>query len=646
MSNLRALAALLVAVFALLTATPQPTCAQEEFQGVGMVKLKSAFRFVRPPPNHRPPPFRKPPPAASPSPAFTHEVDYNELQILCPQEVDSSTNYTRDDPQCAVPRGSVAVGDEAEAVRAEFRLLSGDLVNVTLEEVDESEPGSRRRMLSQLREELATGRRLLNTDTAPLPGRSFRLKSLRPVRQTEQKEIYTGTPIDLRTVVFIMDFSDCRMPQAPAVTKERVTRDMLKTSASPANNLAGYYSTCSYGKTIFNPDNFIVVGPVPMKCAGNIPAIPRPPRPAPPPRPPPRTISTKPAPPPLSRRNATYEDWWDLSRFCSASEQQAWERAAEAFAQAEVAKNPGDPEMQKLARLLQWRTRRRNLFILPSNVRCSWAGYADVTCTSATCSAYVRGYGSATTPHVVMHEVMHNYGLEHAGRGFVEYGDQTDVMGDYSKASAGLLCPNAPNMYRIGWAKPLNEPGTPAFASDADGPPAFGNLTVANFTSNWIRGLVIPAQGTRDDNMNVVNVGAAGPELEAERITGVNRYYFSYRVQNRTSGGYDSGITSSFNRKVLVHSYNGIQSERVFGFKPNLIDWGPNFQSKTSTWTSPFVALRGGLGGAVRVVVVSTSDTQAVVNICRMTETRETTCNDGFDNDCDGAADDEDGDCQ
>lgn len=73
--------------------------------------------------------------------------------------------------------------------QAEFRLLSGDLVNVTLEEVDESEPGSRRRMLSQLREELATGRRLLNTDTAPLPGRSFRLKSLRPVRQTEQKEV-------------------------------------------------------------------------------------------------------------------------------------------------------------------------------------------------------------------------------------------------------------------------------------------------------------------------------------------------------------------------------------------------------------------------------------------------------------------------
>ncbi|KAG2432562.1 hypothetical protein HXX76_008907 [Chlamydomonas incerta] len=615
-----------------------------------MVKLKSAFRFVRPPPSSRPPPFRRPPPVASPSPAFTHEIELNELQILCPQEVDSSTNYTRDDPQCAVPRGSVAVGDEAEAVRTEFRLLSGDLVNVTLEEVDESAPGSRRRQLSQLRRELASGRSLLQADAAVVPpAKSFRLKSLRPVRQSEQKEIYTGTPIDLRTVVYIMDFSDCRMPQPAAVTRERVTRDMLDTSASPANNLADYYTTCSYGKTIFNPDNFIVVGPVPMKCAGNIPAIPRPPRPAPPPRPPPRTISTRPAPPPLSRRNATYEDWWDLSRFCSASEQQAWERAAEAFAQAEVAKNPDDPEMQKLARLLTWRTRRRNIYILPPTVRCSWAGYADVTCTSATCSAYVRGYGSSTTPHVVMHEAMHNYGLEHAGRGALEYGDQTDVMGDYSRAGAGLLCPNAPNLYRIGWAKPLNPPGTPRFAADADGATgAWGNLTVANFTtSNWVRGLVIPAQGSRDDNMVVVNVGAGGPELDAERITGVNRYYFSYRVQNRTAGGYDSGVTSSYHRKVLVHSYNGIQSERVFGFKPNLVDAGPSFgSSKSSTWTSPFVAVRGRLGGAVRVVVVSTSDTEAVVDVCQVTETRESSCGDGLDNDCDGAADSEDSDCQ
>ncbi|KAG2454126.1 hypothetical protein HYH02_001162 [Chlamydomonas schloesseri] len=626
-----------------------------------MVKLKSAFRFVRPPPSHRPPPFRKyPPPSASPEP-FTHAIEYNELQILCPQEVDSSSNYTRDDPRCAVPRGAVAVGDEAEAVRSEFRLLSGDLVNVTLEEVDEAEPGSRRRQLAQSRADLAAaasgGRQLLDTTStstmAPVlpPSKSFRLRSLRAVRQSEQKEIYTGTPIDLRTIVFIMDFSDCRMPQSPAVTKERVTRDILRTSTSPTNNLANYYSTCSYGKTIFNPDNTIVVGPVPMKCLGGTPAIPRPPRPAPPPRPPPRTNSTRPAPPPLSRRNATYEDWWDLSRFCSASEQQAWERAAEAFAQAEVAKNPDDPEMQKLARLLQWRTRRRSIYILPSNVRCSWAGYADVTCTSATCSAYVRGYGSATTPHLVMHEVMHNYGLEHAGRGVLEYGDQTDVMGDYSKASSGLLCPNAPNMYRIGWAKPINPPGTPPFTPDANGAVgAFGNLTVANFTtSNWIRGLVIPAQGTRDDNMVVVNVGAAGPELDAARITGVNKYYFSYRVRNATAGGYDSGVSSTFHRKVLVHRYGGIQSERVFGFRPDLVDSGPTFaSSRSATWTSPFVPLHdNGLGGAVRVVVVSATDTEAVVNICRMTETRETSCGDGLDNDCDGATDDqEDSDCQ
>lgn len=49
-------------------------------------------------------------------------------------------------------------------------------------------------------------------------------------------QIYTGTPIDLRTVVFIMDFSDCRMPQAPAVTKE------VRAGASCGTAVGGHRS--------------------------------------------------------------------------------------------------------------------------------------------------------------------------------------------------------------------------------------------------------------------------------------------------------------------------------------------------------------------------------------------------------------------
>nr|BAB68382.1 gametolysin [Chlamydomonas reinhardtii]BAB68384.1 gametolysin [Chlamydomonas reinhardtii] len=630
-----AAAALLVAACVLCTA---PAWAQNETSGTGMVKTKSAFRWIRPPPA-RPPPFRRPPPAQVP---YVHKVEYTELQILCPQIIDPVTKYPMDDPACNVPRATVAAGEEALTIRDENGLLNGDLLNVTLEEVDTPENPSRRRLRSIIREEQRTGRVLLAT-SAELPTPAFRLKSLKSILKGSQKEIYSGTPIDLRTIVYIMDFSSCKLAgwSAPAtLTPEKVTSDMLRSASAPANNLANYYGACSYEKTLFNPNNFLVLGPVPVPCIGGVTPPPRPPRP---PRPPPRAGSTISS---LSRRNDTYDDWWDLSKYCTASEQQAWERAAEAYAQAIVAQDPNSATGKKLQGILQWRERRRNIYILPPGVKCSWSGYADVTCTSATCSAYVRGYSDTNAMQVIMHEAMHNYGLEHAGRGTLEYGDATDVMGDFNKAGKGLLCPNAPNMYRIGWAKPINEPGVAPFQTATTG--AWGNLTVANFTNtNWIRGLVIPAQGTRDDNMIVVNVGAESTQIGAAKATGAQAYYFSYRIKNTTAGGYDSGLTSDFHKKVLVHAYNGIQSERVFGFKSNLLDWGPNFQSRSNTWTSPFLAVTNDLGGGVRLVVQSTSDTQAVVDICRITENgKELSCDDGIDNDCDGLQDTEDPDCQ
>ncbi|KAG2437916.1 hypothetical protein HXX76_005532 [Chlamydomonas incerta] len=635
-----AAAALLVAACVLCAA---PTWAADT-EGTGMVKTKSAFRWIRPPPA-RPPPYRRAAPKAPVQTPYVHKIEYTELQVLCPQIIDSVTGYPKDDPFCNVPRATVAAGEEALTVRNDNGLLNGDLVNVTLEEVDTPTNPSRRRLLSIIREEQRTGRVLLDT-TSELPAPSFKLKGLKSVKKGSQKEIYSGKPIDLRTIVFIMDFGDCKLNgwSAPAaLTRDRVTSDMLRNvPGSPPNNLANYYGACSYEKTLFNPDNFLVLGPVPVPCQGGVTPPPRPPRP---PRPPPRAGSTASS---LSRRNDTYDDWWDLSKFCTASEQQAWERAAEAYAQAIVAKDPNSADGKKLQAILQWKERRRNIYILPPSVKCSWSGYADVTCTSATCSAYVRGYSDSAL-QVLMHESMHNYGLEHAGRGSLEYGDATDVMGDFNKAGKGLLCPNAPNMYRIGWAKPINEAGTKPFDINSSG--AFGNLTAANFTGdegNWIKNLVIPAQGTRDDNMIVVNMGAENNQVGAKKAAAAQAYYFSYRIKNTTAGGYDSGLTSDFNKKVLVHAYNGIQSERVFGFKANLLDWGPNFQSKSNTWTSPFLAVdSNGLGGGVRLVVQSVTDTQAVVDICRITENgRENSCTDGLDNDCDGRPDSEDPDCQ
>jgi hypothetical protein len=224
----------------------------------------------------------------------------------------------------------------------------------------------------------------------------------------------------------------------------------------------------------------------------------------------------------------------------------------------------------------------------------------------------------------MMHESLHNHGLEHAGRGTLEYGDATDVMGDFNKAGSGLLCPNAPNQFRIGWSRPIMG----------------GNLTVANFTiNNVIRGMVLPAQGLRDDNMIVINLGAK-----------TNVIYLSYRVRNTSMGGYDSGLGSGFDKKVLVHSYNGVQSERVFGFKPNLLDSGPLFGTKANWWVShtasTFKRLDDmGNGGAIKVIVKSNNMMNAVIDLCRITEWNEESCGDGLDNDCDGLYDVEDPDC-
>ncbi|KAG2449866.1 hypothetical protein HYH02_005389 [Chlamydomonas schloesseri] len=630
-----AAAALLVAACAICAA---PAWA-EDAVGEAFPMTRSAFRWVRPPPA-RPPPYRRASPIGPTQTPYMHKIEYTELQIVCPKVIDPVTGYPKNDPTCTVPSATVAVGEEALDTRKELGLMNGDLVNVTLEEVDTEENPSRRRLLSIIREEQRTGRQLLKT-TTQLPKVTYKLKSLKQLKKNSQKEIYAGKPIDLRTIVYIMDFSDCKLSgwsAPPALTKEKIAADMLRAANAPSNNLANYYGTCSYEKTLFSPDNFMVLGPVPVPCIGGVTPPPRPPRP---PRPPPRAGAAT----SLSRRNDTYDDWWDLSKFCTASEQQAWERAAEAYAQAEVAKDPNSAYGKKLQAILTWKERRRNIYVLPPSVKCSWSGYADVTCTSATCSAYVRGY-SDNAMQVIMHEAMHNYGLEHAGRGTLEYGDATDVMGDFNKAGKGLLCPNAPNMYRIGWAKPINPPGTPPFIIETTG--AWGNLTAKNFTTNnWLRGLVIPAQGTRDDNMIVVNVGAEDNSPGAKKATSAQSYYFSYRIKNNTANGYDSGLTGDFNKKVLVHNYNGIQSERVFGFKSNLLDSGPSFQRTGNAWISPFLALdANGLGGGVRLEVKSTTDTQAVVDICRITENgKEQSCSDGLDNDCDGRFDDEDPDC-
>ncbi|PNW70407.1 hypothetical protein CHLRE_17g718468v5 [Chlamydomonas reinhardtii] len=608
--------------------------------GVGMIRyMEGAPAEVRHPPplRRRPPPTRgrQQPPPGSGGAVLDTVTTPPQLQLVCPQITDNVTGYPMDDPYCDVPRVVLAQGEAAEQMRNENGLSSGDITDVTL---DVSANGS------------------------------FTVTSLKTVKLGSQKGgckcIYSGTPADDRVVMYLLDFSSCQgygMAAPAALTPEVAWRLLSQDgSSAPGSSFKAYQETCSYGRRLLNPDNVVVVGPVPVPCTGALAHF----------RPRADLVGISPAAANALRMNSTHTGWWDLSRSCTPAEMSAVERAAEAFAQQIVAKDPNTADGRKLQAILQWRERRRNIYVLPPGSSCahSWPAIAESLCTSATCGVFVDSStllpnaAAPRPPHILMHEMLHVLGLTHAGRGLKEAGDPTDIMGTFGGAGRGLLCPNAPNMYRIGWAKHINEPGVAPFQMTATG--AWGNLTAANFTTNnWIKGLVIPAQGTRDDNMIVVNVGAQSTQYGADTATGAQAYYFSYRIKNTTAGGYDSGLTTDFHKKVVVHAFNGIQSERVFGFKPSLLDWGPNFQSKSEavfqnddgtlrdvtadTWTSPFLAVTNGLGGGVRLVVQSTSDTQAVVDICRITENgKELSCDDGIDNDCDGLQDNEDPDCQ
>ncbi|KAG2493549.1 hypothetical protein HYH03_008363 [Edaphochlamys debaryana] len=685
-----------------------------------------------------PPEFPSPPPSPPDEWAgYSHtngeSIPYAYLRTGCPLKVDQAATdkkfaeiraaggnpvmpddavYVDDPEKCAdVPIATIATGPRASLIQQAGQFLNGDNVKLSLKE---TAVGARRRRA------LREGRSLLQDDDldpeAPtweldIPGHddstvdgylanivdtnkanveagkddkisidadAFALK-----RPGSQKEIYKGAPISLTTIVFVLDFSSASSSCGSAsswgaqVKADDVRKAMV--DGSYANNLKNFYETCSYGKSKLAAENVTVLGPVPIPCKGyvfkNFTG-----RPIMPPRPPPKPPSQWANLLPLSRKNDTIDDWWDISRYCTASEQQAWEREAEKWARNEALKDPN------LARLLAVRERRRNIYVLPNALTCQWAGYADVTCTSPTCSVYVKGGVSGTGLQVFTHEAMHNYGLEHAGMGMDEYGDSTDVMGNFRQAANGLLCPNAPNMYRIGWAKPLNPPGTPATPISSPTPKGgqYGSLSAGNFTpasaSDTLsrgnkRTFTLPAFSSRDDNHLMIALGAQFTPVTAplDPTTGASLYtsstanpkipfpvyYISYRVKNFTPGGFDSGITSSYDKKVLIHQYNGTQSERTFGFKSLLWDWGPSFNRRASwdssgnTWASPFVAVQkiGNLdlgGGLVIRVIPGTATTTSVqVEVCRQYAQKETAdgCRSGADLDCDGLIGSKDPDC-
>lgn len=90
---------------------------------------------------------------------------------------------------------------------------------------------------------------------------------------------------------------------------------------------------------------------------------------------------------------------------------------------------------------------RHRLVFLPKILNCNWSGLGNIGC-SPFCYAWFSG-NYVSNYEVILHELGHNLGLEHASTTLGEYDDQSCVMG----YCCNKICFNAPHEWKLGIAQ-------------------------------------------------------------------------------------------------------------------------------------------------------------------------------------------------
>ncbi|GIL41982.1 hypothetical protein Vafri_48 [Volvox africanus] len=385
------------------------------------------------------------------------------------------------------------------------------------------------------------------------------LESIEVLEAVVPHEIFTGTQIQVKSIIYII--RTCGWNESTSVAQ------LQNLYFEGAHSISGYHANCSYGKVAYDPLNNPIFGIVDVPCNGTV-----------------------------SNGILTYA--FDASKNCGSAEQFAWRTYAE-----NAAREAGYGPFMNNA------TRRRIIHILPKEVKCPWAGLGSVGCGGTTCTVYIKGaYALSLT--VNMHELGHTQGLSHAGRGYDEYGDYSDVMG--TAASEGYLCMNVGNQYRVGWNKLLANLSTVTTNNP-------GNTGV---DGRW----VIPATNLTDTNALFLNYSSSTVRFP--------NMFISFRTRGLL---YDDVMPTNLMDQVFVHQFNGTATERDYNRTLLVATLVTN-----GVYTSPFVDTypNTSAGGGVKIRVVSiTPGVSATVQLCHFTQLKETNCKDGIDNDCDGIID-------
>ncbi|PNW87916.1 hypothetical protein CHLRE_01g006900v5 [Chlamydomonas reinhardtii] len=181
------------------------------------------------------------------------------------------------------------------------------------------------------------------------------------------------------------------------------------------------------------------------------------------------------------------------------------------------------------------------IVVLPAGAvaNCPWRGVSLPSDRQALLPAGNDVKGTSL-PWVGVHETLHLFGLQHAGTADYELssrprsteGDPTSPMGCERCGSDVSICPNAPQMYYLGWADPLAE-------LDADLLPVGRPLQ-----------LTIPLQSKSRQSL----VRLLPNWLPAMSQT--SNVYLSYRLADDDESGSDGieiGLDAAYSGKLLLH---------------------------------------------------------------------------------------------
>ncbi len=178
---------------------------------------------------------------------------------------------------------------------------------------------------------------------------------------------------------------------------------------------------------------------------------------------------------------------------------------------------------------------QHRVYVVPSNVGCSWAGLAYVGCGNA-CQAWVKAYSGQVCGYsdAYAHEIGHNLGMWHAstdtnndGTLDCEYCDTSDFMG---YALPNLRTQNGANKVMMGWAS-----GSRVVDGTAGGTFTISSLALTS---------------------------APFPQVVKVRANSGDPYYLSYR----TATGYDQSMPSpaTYLNRLNIHRW-GSGNTRYIG---------------------------------------------------------------------------------